>query len=39
MLQERKERGETVRGNESAEMKSLNHLIFHVLGTRLNAPG
>lgn len=39
MLQKRKERRQTVKGKKSAEIKSPDHLIFHVLGTKLNAPG
>lgn len=34
MLQQRKERRQTVRGKESAEIKSFDHFVFHVLGTK-----
>lgn len=34
MLQQRKERRQTLRGKESAEIKFLDHFIFHVLGTK-----
>lgn len=39
MLQERKDNRQTVKGKESAEIKSLDHVIFNVLRTKLNALG